>query len=86
MPSSSSWKSHSNAYIIHQRIADAKKSSFGFRRSSVRLSLLKYKYNQKALLNGKELNTFHFPARELLKGDSLILEMGDTPNEMWGAL
>jgi predicted alpha-1,2-mannosidase len=46
----------------------------------------KNKYIQKALLNGKELNTFHFPAAELLKGGSLILEMGDTPNRTWGVL
>ena len=45
----------------------------------------KNKYIQKALLNGKELNTFHFPAVELLQGGSLILEMGDTPNKQWGA-
>jgi putative alpha-1,2-mannosidase len=46
----------------------------------------KNKYIQKALLNGKELNTFHFPAAELLKGGSLILEMGDTPKRTWGVL
>jgi predicted alpha-1,2-mannosidase len=41
-------------------------------------------YVQKATLNGKELNTFHFPASELLKGGSLVLEMGNTPNMNWG--
>lgn len=41
-------------------------------------------YVQKATLNGKELNTFHFPASELLKGGSLVLEMGNTPNMDWG--
>ena len=44
----------------------------------------KNKYVQKATLNGKELNTFHFSASELLKGGSLVLEMGDEPNETWG--
>jgi len=42
------------------------------------------KYVQKATLNGQTLNTFHFPASELLKGGSLVLEMGPTPNEHWG--
>lgn len=42
------------------------------------------KYVQRAVLNGKELNTFQFPAKELLKGGSLILEMGATPNKKWG--
>lgn len=41
-------------------------------------------YVQKAVLNGKTLNTFHFPASELLKGGNLVLEMGDTPNTNWG--
>lgn len=41
-------------------------------------------YVQKATLNGKVLNTFHFPASELLKGGSLVLEMGNTPNMSWG--
>jgi predicted alpha-1,2-mannosidase len=44
----------------------------------------KNKYIQKAMLNGRELNTFYFPASDLLKGGSLILEMGDTPNKHWG--
>lgn len=39
---------------------------------------------QSARLNGKELNSFQFPASELLKGGKLELEMGDEPNENWG--
>jgi putative alpha-1,2-mannosidase len=41
-------------------------------------------YIQKATLNGKTLNSFHFPASELLKGGTLVLEMGATPNKSWG--
>ena len=41
-------------------------------------------YIQKALLNGKELNNFWFLAKDLLKGGSLILEMGPEPNKNWG--
>lgn len=41
-------------------------------------------YIQKATLNGKPLNSFKFPASELLKGGSLVFEMGSTPNEKWG--
>ena len=41
-------------------------------------------YIQKATLNGKVLNNFRFAASELLKGGSLELEMGPTPNEHWG--
>lgn len=44
----------------------------------------KNKYVQSAMLNGKPLNTFFFPASELLKGGELILEMGDKPNTSWG--
>lgn len=44
----------------------------------------KNKYIQSATLNGKSLNTFFFPASELLKGGELILEMGDKPNTSWG--
>lgn len=44
----------------------------------------KNKYVQSAMLNGKRLDTFFFPASELLKGGELILEMGDTPNTSWG--
>lgn len=42
------------------------------------------KYVQSALLNGKPLQSFHFPASELLKGGSLILEMASEPNLSWG--
>lgn len=44
----------------------------------------KNKYVQRATLNGKPLESFFFPASELLKGGELILEMGDTPNKSWG--
>ncbi|MDO6605319.1 GH92 family glycosyl hydrolase [Arenibacter palladensis] len=42
------------------------------------------KYVQSATLNGKELLNFWFPVKELLKGGSLILEMGPKPNLNWG--
>lgn len=42
------------------------------------------KYVQRALLNGQPLNSFKFPARELLKGGKLVLEMGSKPNSSWG--
>jgi len=41
-------------------------------------------YVQSAVLNGKVLNSFQFPASELLKGGSLKLVMGPKPNEKWG--
>ena len=41
-------------------------------------------YVQSAMLNGKELKSFRFPASELLKGGELILEMGPEPNYDWG--
>ncbi len=41
-------------------------------------------YVQKAQLNGKELNEFWFSASELLKGGSLVLDMGPEPNKKWG--
>lgn len=41
-------------------------------------------YVQSATLNGTRLNSFHFPASELLKGGSLVLEMGPKPNKNWG--
>jgi predicted alpha-1,2-mannosidase len=44
----------------------------------------KNKYVQSARLNGKKIKTFWFPARELLKGGQLILEMGPEPNKKWG--
>jgi predicted alpha-1,2-mannosidase len=37
-------------------------------------------YVQSATLNGEPLRSFNFPASELLKGGSLVLVMGDTPN------
>lgn len=42
------------------------------------------KYIQRAMLNGKPLETFWFPARELLQGGELVLEMGSEPNREWG--
>ncbi len=42
------------------------------------------KYVQSATLNEKVINDFKFPASELLKGGSLILEMGLEPNQNWG--
>lgn len=41
-------------------------------------------YVQSAVLNGKKLDSFCFPASELLKGGDLILEMGEKPNTNWG--
>ena len=41
-------------------------------------------YVQQATLNGRALNSFKFPASELLKGGSLILKMGPQPNKKWG--
>ena len=38
----------------------------------------------KVTVNGRELNTFSFPAAELLRGGSLDLEMSDKPNYNWG--
>ncbi|QEC52620.1 putative alpha-1,2-mannosidase [Anseongella ginsenosidimutans] len=49
-----------------------------------RNSSRKNKYVQKATLNGKPLQNFWFDARELLKGGSLVLEMGPEPNQQWG--
>lgn len=42
------------------------------------------KYVQKATLNGEALTSFKFPASALLKGGSLVLEMGPVPNKNWG--
>ncbi len=42
------------------------------------------KYVQAATLNGKPLESCIFPASELLKGGSLVLEMGSEPNKKWG--
>lgn len=44
----------------------------------------KNKYVQKAFLNGRLLQSFKFPAKELLKGGQLVLEMGEKPNRHWG--
>jgi len=41
-------------------------------------------YIQKAILNGKPLSNFWFKASDLLKGGSLVLEMGPEPNKVWG--
>ena len=41
-------------------------------------------YVQSAVLNGKALKSFNFPASELLKGGSLILQMGARPHKKWG--
>ena len=41
-------------------------------------------YVQSATLNGERLDTFHFPASELLEGGELILEMGAEPSQYWG--
>jgi len=43
------------------------------------------KYIQSATLNGKTLDTFWFPASELLKGGELVLQMGPEPNRDWAA-
>ena len=42
------------------------------------------KYVQSAVLNGQSLKDFKFPARELLKGGKLELEMGPQPKKEWG--
>ncbi|MFD1768820.1 GH92 family glycosyl hydrolase [Sphingobacterium suaedae] len=44
----------------------------------------KNKYVQSARLNGRPLRSFKFPAKELLKGGVLELEMGEQPNLLWG--
>ncbi len=41
-------------------------------------------YVQSATLNGEPLKDFKFPASALLKGGSLVLEMGAEPNKEWG--
>ncbi len=45
----------------------------------------KNQYIQRAFLNGKEWSDCWFPAAELLKGGTLMLEMGPEPNRLWGA-
>ena len=42
------------------------------------------KYVQRAVLNGKPLSSFFFPAKEVLKGGTLELWMGPEPNKQWG--
>ncbi|GHT73717.1 hypothetical protein FACS189456_4460 [Bacteroidia bacterium] len=44
----------------------------------------KNKYVQSAKLNGKPLHSFKFPAKLLLNGGSLELEMGEKPDYLWG--
>jgi len=44
----------------------------------------KNKYIQSAVLNGKQLNFPRFNHSDLIKGGSLILEMGPRPNLEWG--
>ena len=41
-------------------------------------------YVQSATLNGKPLQSFYFPASELLGGGKLVLQMGPSPNRRWG--
>lgn len=41
-------------------------------------------YIQKAMLNGKELNTFWFPHADFARGGFLELWLGDMPNRTWG--
>lgn len=41
-------------------------------------------YIQSATLNGKPYNSFKLLHSELVKGGSLILELGKTPNKSWG--
>ncbi len=43
------------------------------------------KYIQSASLNGHPLNSWKFPAKKLLKGGKLVLEMGPEPNKEWGS-
>ncbi len=39
---------------------------------------------QFARLNGKEWNSFQFPAADLLQGGTLDLVLGPEPNQKWG--
>ena len=45
----------------------------------------KNRYIQSATLNGKPLDTFWFYHSELVKGGSLVLEMGPEPNKDWAS-
>ena len=42
-------------------------------------------YIQSATLNGKPLDRSWFPAKQLLGGGTLSLQMGPEPNKQWGA-
>jgi predicted alpha-1,2-mannosidase len=44
----------------------------------------KNKYIQSALLNGEPLNTPRFMHTDLVKGGTLVLQMGPRPNVAWG--
>ena len=44
------------------------------------------KYVQRAVLDGKPLHSFAFPAKEVLKGCTLELWMGPEPNKKWGGV
>ncbi len=44
----------------------------------------KNKYVQRATLNGRQLQSFWFPASKLLNGGKLVLEIGSNPNINWG--
>lgn len=41
-------------------------------------------YIQSVHLNGKPLNSFHFPHSEFIKGGTLDIELGPQPNKKWG--
>ena len=41
-------------------------------------------YIQSARLNGKPLNSYHFPHSELIKGGDLEIVLGPEPNKNWG--
>ena len=41
----------------------------------------KNKYIHSATLNGKKLNTWKFPQKELIKGGKVFLEMKNVPNK-----
>ncbi|MFZ2796222.1 MAG: glycoside hydrolase domain-containing protein, partial [Prolixibacteraceae bacterium] len=41
-------------------------------------------YIQSARWNGDELNTWRIPQSDLVRGGTLVLEMGEKHNEQWG--
>jgi predicted alpha-1,2-mannosidase len=43
------------------------------------------RYIQSAILNGKELNQFWIRHSEVIKGGTLVLEMGPEPNKQWAS-